>query len=144
MHGAASFRDADRPEVTVESINVDLGSAPLEWARAVRQLARLQPAGGARGHTCGLSTVDADCRPHTAGAVGQWLNETLFMSVGRARARAATSRGTLTAPFAISLPDLDLVLEGVAGRVTDADGLARGFQRLRRAGPAARGRRRRQ
>jgi hypothetical protein len=79
--------------VTPESINVDLVAAPLEWARAAGQLAQLQPAGGSRGPTCWLSTIDAKGAPHTAGVVGHWLDDILFLSAGREPARAAKVGG---------------------------------------------------
>jgi hypothetical protein len=63
--------------------------------------------------------------PYTAGAVGQWLDDMLFSVSGprtrKSRNLAADPRCT----FAISLPDLDLVLEGIAARVTEASTLAR-------------------
>ena len=111
--------------MTPEAINVDLASAPLEWARAAGQLAQLQPAGGSRGPTCWLSTIDPDGRPRTAGVVGHWVEETLYFVSGprtrKSRNLASDPRCTL----AFSLPDLDLVLEGVAARVTAPQTLTR-------------------
>jgi hypothetical protein len=59
------------------------------------------------------------------GVVGHWLDDILFFVSGP---RTRKSRNLVADPhctFAISLPDLDLVLEGVAARVTEAEILAR-------------------
>lgn len=80
--------------MTFVSVNVDPGaSGPLDWSRATAQLDRLVLAGG-RGPTCWLATTGLDGGPNVTGVVGHWS-------------------------VAISLADLDLMLEGVARRVTD-------------------------
>ena len=103
-----------------DSINVDHeGNDTIPWSRAVSQLGALRPVGGHSGPTCWLTTIRSDGAPHVAGVVGHWLGDTLYFVSGpttrKARHLAADSRCS----FAISLPDLDLVLEGAARRVTD-------------------------
>ena len=97
----------------------------LSWSRAVTQLERLQPAGGSRGPTCWLATSGHDGHPHVAGVVGHWDDETFFFVSGpgtrKSRNLAADSRCSV----AISLGDLDLVLEGAAHRVSDVATLER-------------------
>ena len=110
----------------IESTNLDPESnEPLPWQRARGQLERLQPAGGSLGPTCWLSTIRPDGRPHVTGLIGHWIDDTLYFASGpgtrKARNLAAEPRCTI----AISLPDLDLVLEGTAVRVADRATLTR-------------------
>jgi hypothetical protein len=102
----------------IETVNLDPdGGEPIPWSRATTQLDRLQPAGGSRGPTCWLSTTRPDGRPHVTGMVGHWLESNpLFRQRSRDEKCAQPGRGS-TGTFAISLPDLDLVLEGTANRV---------------------------
>jgi hypothetical protein len=110
----------------VEFVNLDSEQTePIPWARAVAQLDRLEPRGGSGGPTCWLSTTRPNGRPHLAGVVGLWLDETLYFVSGPG---TRESRNLATDPrcsFAISLLDLDLVLEGTASRVTDTATFAR-------------------
>jgi hypothetical protein len=110
----------------IESTNLDPESSePLPWQRALAQLERLQPAGGSRGPTCWLSTIGQDGRPHLAGVVGHWLDDTLYFVSGPGTRKARNLVADERCSFAISLPDLDLVLDGTATRVTDPATLAR-------------------
>jgi hypothetical protein len=112
--------------VLIETVNLDRsGSEPIRWSRATDQLDRLQPAGGSRGPTCWLSSTRADGRPHVAGVVGHWLDDTLYFVSGPATRKARNLVEEPRCTFAISLPDLDLVLDGTASRVTDTPTLER-------------------
>ncbi|HEY5100167.1 MAG TPA: pyridoxamine 5'-phosphate oxidase family protein [Gaiellaceae bacterium] len=118
----------------VEALNVDPGaSEPLPWSRAVAQLEELRPAGG-RGPPCWLATARGDGRPHVTGVVGHWLDDTFYFVSGpstrKARNLAADSRCTV----AISLANLDLVLEGAARRVNDEATVARIAERFSERG----------
>jgi hypothetical protein len=105
----------------IETVNLDPdGSDPIPWSRAAEQLAGLQPAGGRRGPRCWLSTTHPAGRPHVTGAVGHWLDDLLFFVSGPATRKARKLALDPRCTFAISLPDLDLVLERFASRVTDA------------------------
>lgn len=109
-----------------KTVNLDRdGSEPIPWSRATEQLERLQPAGGSRGPTCWLSTTGPDGRPHVTGVVGQWLDNTLFFVSGPTTRKARNLAADPRCTFAISLQDLDLVLEGTAARVTDTGTLDR-------------------
>ncbi len=115
----------------IETVNLDNeGSDPIPWSRATKQLAGVQPAGGPRGPTCWLSTTHRDDSPHVTGVVGHWLDDALFFVSGPATRKARNLAVDPRCTFAISLPDLDLVLEGAATRVTDVttlDRVARGY-----------------
>jgi hypothetical protein len=109
----------------METTNLDPESEPIAWSRATSQLGQLRPAGGIRGPTCWLSTTDPDGQPHVAGVVGHWLDGTLYFVSGPATRKARNLAARPACSFAISLGDLDLVLDGSAARVTDSETLAR-------------------
>jgi hypothetical protein len=104
--------------------NLDIyGKGPIPWSRAVAQLEQREFSGG-RG-TSWLSTTCLDRRPHAAGVLGVWLQDTLFFISGP---RTSKSRNFAAHPgcaVSASLPDLDVVLEGTATRVTDSATLRR-------------------
>lgn len=103
----------------MESINLDPESSEIPWSRAVTQLDKLEPRGGSGGPTCWLTTTRADGRPHVAGVVGFWADDTLYFVSGPSTTKAQNITRDPRCSFAISLPDLDLVLDGSASRVTD-------------------------
>jgi hypothetical protein len=110
----------------MESVNLDPNqSDPLPWSRALAQLDKLEPRGGSGGPTCWLATARPDGRPHLAGVVGLWTDDTLYFVSGAATRKARNLARTPLCTFAISLPDLDLVLDGTASRVTDSGTLTR-------------------
>jgi hypothetical protein len=109
----------------LESINLDLEHEEIPWSRALSQLNKLEPRGGSRGPTCWLATARPDGRPHLAGVVGFWADDTLFFVSGPGTQKARNIAADQRCSFALSLPDLDLVLEGTASRVTDSQTLSR-------------------
>ena len=109
----------------MESINLDAEQPEIPWSRAVAQLDNLQPRGGSRGPTCWLTTTRSDGRPHLAGVVGFWADDTLFFVSGPTTSKARNIARDARCSIAISLPDLDLVMDGTAARVTDAQTLNR-------------------
>jgi hypothetical protein len=115
----------------IETINLAPdGSDEIRWSRAVAQLDELRPAGGSRGPTCWLSTVRPDGRTHLAGVVGHWLEDTLYFVSGPKTQKARNLAADRRCSFAMSLANLDLVLDGAAVRVTHADELARVARRF--------------
>ena len=103
-----------------EQTNLDIyGAAPIPWARALAQL----EAGAATRYW--LATTRPDGRPHLAGVGALWVEGRLYFVSG---AGTRKSRNLATNPncsVSIALPDLDLVIEGTATRVTDEATLAR-------------------
>ena len=104
------------------------GAEPIPWSRALKQL----EAGAAK--TYWLATTRPDGRPHLAGVGAQWVEGRLYFVSG---AGTRKSRNLATNPncaVSIALPDLDLVIEGTAGRVTDEATLARIAERYASGG----------
>jgi Pyridoxamine 5'-phosphate oxidase len=109
----------------VESVNLHAEEAEIPWSRALDQLDKLEPRGGSRGPTCWLATTGPEGRAHLAGVVGFWSNDSLYFVSGPTTRKARNLVADPRCSFAISLPDLDLVLDGTATRVTDTQTLVR-------------------
>jgi PPOX class probable F420-dependent enzyme len=94
----------------------DEGSGLLPWTEAERRLTG--------SHDYWVATVRPDGRPHVMPVWGVWLGGRLWFSSGgrsrKARNLAADPRCTMTTDDAQN----PVVLEGVAARVVDADGIA--------------------
>jgi hypothetical protein len=103
-------------------VNLDrYGADEVPWSRAYEALAH-GPKGPLAGYF--LATAGADGRPHVAGVGAVWHAGALWFTSGP---RTRKSRHLATRPecsFAVKLPGIDLTLDGVAHRVTDADALA--------------------
>jgi hypothetical protein len=109
----------------VDAINLDSESSEIPWSRAVEQLDKLEPRGGSLGPTCWLTTTRVDGRPHLAGVVGFWMDDTLYFVSGPRTTKAKNITRDPRCSFAMSLSNLDLVLDGTASRVTDPHTLHR-------------------
>jgi hypothetical protein len=105
--------DREPAEVT----NLDrYGNEALPWSRPRERLASDTPKPEV---TFFLGTVGPDGRPHAAGVGAAWLAGDLYFTSGpgtrKSRHLAANPACTMSA----RLSDIDLVLDGVAERVTD-------------------------
>lgn len=99
-----------------ETTNLDrYGGAALEWSRAQDALALSK--GPDVTHFLGTSRPDGT--PHAAGVGAQWRAGDLYFTSSpdarKARDLAVNPKCTLS----VSLPGIDLVLEGTASRITD-------------------------
>ncbi|MGP4098938.1 pyridoxamine 5'-phosphate oxidase family protein [Nonomuraea sp. KM90] len=96
-------------------------AAPTSWAEARDQLERAE--------TYWLSTVRADGRPHVATLLAVWQDDALYFCTGaeeqKARNLEANRKCALTTGASALHEGLDLVVEGVAERVTDPGKLKR-------------------
>ncbi len=115
----------------METKNLDIyGHDPIPWSRARDALA----ANDGPGATHFLGTVRPDGTPHSAGVGAMWVHETLWFVTGpgtrKARNLAANPACTISCRF----PGIDVVLEGVAHRVTDPAALERLAAEYREAG----------
>jgi hypothetical protein len=100
--------------------NLDIyGAKPIPWSRALKQL-ESSSAG-----VYWLATTKPDGRPHVAATGALWVDGKIYFVSG---ARTRKSRNLSANPscvFSVSLPGIDLVLEGRAIRVTDRPTLLR-------------------
>ena len=106
----------------MEPTNLDIyGHPPLAWSRAEQQLE------GAEGHdvTFFLSTVRPDGRPHTAGIGALWVDGRFYFVSGPGTRKSQNLAERSDCVMAVKLPELDIVVEGNARRVTDGPTLER-------------------
>src|SRR3954471_23345608 len=103
--------------------NLDIyGHGPIPWSRPLEQL-KVFEAGPST--SVWLSTVGADGRPHTAGIGAVWLDDRFYVVSGPGTRKSRDLAANPSCTIALSLPDIDLVVEGTAVRVTDAAKLRR-------------------
>ena len=108
---------------------------PVPWSRALEAL----EAGKQRGNeTSFLATTRPDGRPHLAGVGAVWDDGKVYVVSGPGTRKSRNLAENPTCSIAMSLPDLDLVFEGTAERVTDDDTLQRLAKRYAEGGWPAR------
>jgi hypothetical protein len=101
-----------------ETTNLDrYGSPALPWSRA-HDLLAANPAGP--GTPFFLGTVRPDGRPHAAGIGAIWHDGDLYITSSPDARKARNLAANPAATISAGLGGMDLVLEGEAGRVTDA------------------------
>jgi hypothetical protein len=105
----------------MDTKNLDIyGNKPIPWSRALKQLeAADKPEPGHTPKTYWLTTVDRDGRPHVAGVGALWVDGKFYVTSGPKMRKARNLAENPSCVISVSLPDLDLVVEGTARRVTD-------------------------
>ena len=115
----------------MQTKNLDIyGSAPIPWSRACDALA----ASRGPGVTFFLGTVRPDATPHAAGIGAVWADGTLWFVTGPRTRKARNLAANPACTISCRLPGIDVVLEGRAERVTDADTLERLANEYREGG----------
>jgi pyridoxine/pyridoxamine 5'-phosphate oxidase len=94
---------------------------PIPWSRAATALESERPPNG----TTFLATTRPDGRPHLAGVGAMWDGGKMYIVSGPATRKSRNLAENPNCAVALSLPGLDLVIEGVAERVTDETTLHR-------------------
>ena len=103
-----------------QSKNLDIyGSEPIPWSRALTQLE------SGSGGTYWLATTRPDGRPHLAGVGGLWVDGKVYFTSGAATRKSRNLSANGNCAVSVSLPGLDLVIEGTVARVTDEATLVR-------------------
>lgn len=95
---------------------------PLPWSRALEQL-EAHPASPSL--TYWLATTRPDGRPHVTGLGVQWLNGKLYFTSGPGTRKSGNLESNPNCTVSVSLPGIDLVIEGMAERITDRGTLTR-------------------
>lgn len=107
----------------VSSTNLNqYGSYVVPWSRARGLLVDGTPTADL---TFFVGTVRPDGRPHSAGVGAIWVNDALYFVSGPGTRRARNLAQNPACTVSVRLSGMDLILEGEAHRVTDADTLER-------------------
>ena len=98
----------------MDQTNLDIyGHAPIPWSRAEKQLAATD--GPELTHF--LSTVRPEGRPHVAGIGALWEDGHFYIVSGPGTRKSRNLAARAECVISVRLPDIDLVVEGVAARV---------------------------
>ncbi|MBX6342492.1 MAG: pyridoxamine 5'-phosphate oxidase family protein [Thermomicrobiaceae bacterium] len=120
----------------IEVTNLDrYGFSPLPWSRPRDRLAADTPSPAV---TFFLGTARPDGRPHAAGIGPLWLEGDLYFTSSPAARKARDLAANPACTISARLEGIDLVLEGVAARVTDRPTLEEVARRYREGGWPAR------
>ena len=107
----------------MDQTNLDIyGDAPIPWSRAEKQL---EATTGDVSLTHFLSTVRPDGRPHVAGVGALWVDGRFYFVSGGGTRKSRNLAARADCVISVKLPDIDLVVEGSATRVTDEPTLKR-------------------
>jgi pyridoxine/pyridoxamine 5'-phosphate oxidase len=119
--------DHARKEIDMDQKNLDIyGSEPIPWSRPLAQLEAFEAGPG---NGMWLSTTRPDGRPHTAGVGALWLEDRFYFTSGPRTRKSRNLAENPNCVISLSLPDIDVVVEGTAVRVTDDATLQRLAQR---------------
>jgi hypothetical protein len=95
--------------------NLDIyGDELIPWSRALDQL---EDASAKK--TYWLSTVRPDGRPHVAGLGALWIDGKFYFTSGNGTRKSQNLAENPSCVVSVALPNLDLVVEGRAAKVTD-------------------------
>ena len=109
----------------MDQTNLDIyGHAPIPWSRAKKQL-EAQTEAGDENVTHFLATVRPDGRPHVAGVGAVWADDKFYFVSGPGTRKSQNLAKQADCVISVKLPDLDLVVEGTATKVTDGPTLER-------------------
>jgi Pyridoxamine 5'-phosphate oxidase len=121
---------ADQEPVDVTNLD-RYGDPELPWSRARDVLAAGPPGPEI---TFFLGTSRPDGRPHAAGVGALWDEGELYFTSGAGTRKARNLAANPACTISVKLEGIDLVLEGEATRVTDAETLERLAGRYRDGG----------
>jgi hypothetical protein len=110
-----------QPETTLDPRFSSEDAAPTEWSAAREQLRDAK--------TYQLTTIRADGRPHQTTVAGIWLDDRFSFSTSQGEQKAhnlrAGKRHVIVAAGNSGWDGMDVIVEGEAVEVTDADRLNR-------------------
>jgi len=114
----------------MKATNVNMyGSELIPWSRVLQQL----EAGETKG-SIWLATMRPDGRPHVAGVGAVWEGGKFYVVSGAGTRKSRNLAANPNCVIALSLPDIDVVLEGTAAIVRDESTLSRLAERYRAEG----------
>src|SRR5437588_12677858 len=113
-------------------------SPPLDWsaieARLRGGLSQVPGTGGPNRHTCWLTTINPDGSPHVTGVGALWVDGHFWFQTGKDTRKGRNVARDPRCAISVAAHEFDLVVEGVATLLTDADTIADLSLRLGAAG----------
>lgn len=107
----------------MDTKNLDIyGHDAIPWSRTA---ALLKDFAGGPGQSTWLATTRPDGRAHVTGVGAVWLDDRFWFTSGPGTAKSRALEANPSCAICVSLPGLDLVVEGTAHRVTDEPTLER-------------------
>jgi hypothetical protein len=101
---------------------------PLDWdpiaARLDRGLTQAPATGGPNRHTCWLATINADGSPHVTGVGAMWVDGAFWSETGESTRKGRNLARDPRCTLSVATETFDLVVEGVAARVTEPPNVA--------------------
>jgi hypothetical protein len=102
----------------------DLYELPLvEWSTVADRLARgatqAPGTGGPDRHTCWVATINADGGPHVTAVGGLWFDGTFWFETGEGTRKGRNLARDARCTLSLATHEFDLVMEGVAEKITD-------------------------
>ncbi|MGH9233981.1 MAG: pyridoxamine 5'-phosphate oxidase family protein [Acidimicrobiales bacterium] len=114
----------------MEALNLaDLYQLPLlDWghieARLDEGLPQAPGSGGPDRHTCWLATVNRDGSPHVTGIGAVWMDGAFWFETGEGTRKGRNLAREPRCTLSVATHDFDLVVEGLAEKVTDPSTVA--------------------
>jgi Pyridoxamine 5'-phosphate oxidase len=115
---------------TMDATNLaDLYGTPLlDWtliqARLDQGLSQAPESGGPNRHTCWLATINDDTSPHITGVGALWVNGAFWFETGDGTRKARNLARDPRCSLSVATSQFDLVVDGVAQKVTDPSTVA--------------------
>jgi hypothetical protein len=109
----------------MEATNLaDLYDLPLmDWsqiqARLDEGLTQVPDSGGPNGHTCWLTTINADGSPHVTGIGASWVHGSFWFQTGEPTRKGKSLARDPRCALSVAHHDFDLVIEGTATKITE-------------------------
>lgn len=109
----------------VEATNLDTiyGSPLLDWsgvqALLDRGVTQAPGTGGPDRHTCWLATINHDGSPHVTGIGGLWARGAFWFETGEKSRKGRNLARDPRCALSVAIADFDLVVDGVALKITD-------------------------
>lgn len=122
----------------MEQANLDIyGHAPIPWSRALDLIEASARAEGP-GRSWFLTTARPDGRPHAAGVGALWDDGKVYVVSGPRTRKSRDLERNPRCAISVALDGLDLIVEGIAAKVTDDGTLQRIVKRYQASGWPAR------
>jgi hypothetical protein len=118
--------------IDMDQKNLDIyGHEPIPWSRPLEELEKFEAGPG---QSTWVATIRPDGRPHLAGVGALWLDGKFYFTSGAGTRKSRNLAENPNCVISVSLPGIDLVVEGTAARVADDPTLHRLADRYKAQG----------